>query len=458
MIMGKEHILIVDDEQGIRDQLFWALNTAYEVHRAADPAEAMAAVEEHQPALVILDINLRGADDSREGIDLIGQIIDKEPDTKVIMVTAHGQRENALQCIQRGAYDFFSKPVDIEALKVVISRGLYLRRLEMEHRRLQREIAASAPFGDIVGISPAMRRVFGFIETVAGNDYTVLLSGESGTGKELVARAIHRRSPRQEHTFEAINCGAIPENLLESELFGFEKGSFTDASQRRIGRLEQADGGTIFLDEIGEMPLKLQVKLLRFIEDRTVQRIGSNETKELNLRIVAASNRDLKEEVEAGNFREDLFYRLSVLHIDLPPLRERGEDIVFLANHFLGRFSEENNRKGLRFSTRAVQEMEQAPWSGNVRELENRVKRAIIMAQETTIEPEDLGFGRPEAVPAVEPITLQQVRERAESEHLRRALAAHKWNISRVSREMEVSRTTLYELIEKYGLRRDDHD
>jgi len=453
--MDREQILVVDDEPGIRDQLYWALNSEYQVHRAGTPDEAIAVVDAHAPDLVILDINLGGSDDSREGIDLIGEIIDRRPDTKVVMVTGHGQRDNALACIKRGAYDFFAKPVDVESLKVVISRALYLRRLEMEHRRLRDEVAAEERFGEIVGISESMRRVFTFIESVAGNDYTVLITGESGTGKELVARAIHHRSPRSGYQMAAINCGAIPENLLESELFGFEKGAFTDAAQRRIGRLEQADGGTIFLDEIGEMPLKLQVKLLRFLEDRKVQRIGGNELIELDVRIIAATNVDLKERVEAGAFREDLFYRLSVLHVELPPLRQRGEDIIFLANHFLTAFAEENNRKGLRFSTRAIREIERSPWPGNVRELENRVKRAVILARGKTIEPADLTLDRPDTPESIQPVTLQQVREQAETEHIRRALTAHNWNISRVSRELEISRTTLYELIEKYGLRKD---
>ncbi len=455
--MDRERILVVDDEQGIRDQLYWALNHEYDVHRAANPAETISAVEADPPAVVILDINLGGSDDSHEGIDLIGDILDREADTKIIMVTGHGQRENALQCIERGAYDFFPKPVDIDALKVVIGRALYLRRLEMEHRRLREESAAGS-LGDIVGISEPMRRVFSFIETVAPNDYTVLITGESGTGKELVARAIHRRSPRREHAFAAINCGAIPENLLESELFGFEKGAFTDANQRRIGLLEQANHGTILLDEIGEMPLKLQVKLLRFLEDRQVQRLGGNELIDLDVRIIAATNLDLHEQVESGRFREDLFYRLSVLHVDLPPLRRRGEDIIFLANHFLDKFGDENNRRGLRFSTRALRELEKAEWPGNVRELENRVKRAVIMATGTTIEADDLAFSGLTVLPDSEPVTLQQVREQAEIGHLRRALTAHTLIISRVSRELEVSRTTLYELIEKYNLRRADPD
>jgi len=453
--MEQERILVVDDEQGIRDQLYWALNDTYEVFRAGDPVEALSAVREHRPAVVILDINLRGIDDSRDGIELIPQIIDIESDAKIIMVTGHGQRENALTCIEHGAYDFFPKPVELEALRTVITRGLYLRRLELEHRQLQTGVAAACQFEEIVGTSDSMRKVFSFIETVSRNDYTVLITGESGTGKELVARAIHRLSSRSQKPFMAINCGAIPETLLESELFGFEKGAFTDAHQRRLGHLEQAEGGTILLDEIGEMSVKLQVKLLRFIEDRHIRRIGGTESIGLDVRIFAATNRDLAGEVAAGNFREDLYYRLSVLHIDLPPLRGRGEDVIFLANYFLNRFAVENNRRGLRFSAQAIQAIDRAAWQGNVRELENKVKRAVIMSENRTIQPLDLGFEEP-AEDMAELITLQQVKEHAEQKHLKRALAAHSWNISRVSRELEISRTTLYELIDKYRLRRDE--
>ncbi len=452
----REHVLVVDDEQGIRDQLCWALSEDWEVSTAADVESALAATKEHHPALVILDINLDVTKDSLEGIDLIGHILDIEPTAKIIMVTGHGQKENAIKCIERGAYDFFNKPVEIEELRTVIRRGLYLRRLELEHQRLQSEMMDRQRYGDIIGTSEQMQRVFSFIETVAGNDYTVLVTGESGTGKELVARAVHRRSPRREKPFQAINCGAIPETLLESELFGYEKGAFTDAKERRLGLFEQADGGTVLLDEIGEMSMKLQVKLLRFMEDRKIQRLGGGESIAINVRIIAATNRDLQEEVRAGHFREDLYYRISVLHLALPPLRERGEDIIFLANYFLERFSQENGRKGLKFDSPAIQAINSARWSGNVRELENRVKRAVIMCQGRTVGPVDLGFEPAGKTDEPELITLQQVREHAEREHLKRALIAHNYNISKVSRELETSRTTLYELMDKYGLRKDE--
>ena len=450
--MSKEVILVVDDEQGIRDQLFWALQDTYDIHLAADSATALKVTRESHPAVVTLDIALTGAENEREGIDLIGQILDIDSSIKIVMITAHGQKENALRCLERGAYDFFSKPIDLDQLRVVINRGLYLHRLEQENRRLQTELVDREQFEDIVGSSEQIRQVFSFINTVAATDYTVLITGESGTGKELVAHAVHRRSNRRDKPFVPINCGAIPENLLESELFGHEKGAFTDAVAQKIGKFEQANSGTVFLDEIGELSLKLQVKLLRFLEDRRIERVGGAKLIELNVRIIAATNRRLEEEVAGSRFREDLFYRLSVLHVELPPLRDRGEDVVFLANHFLSKFAQENKRKGLKFSSEAIQAIDRHPWPGNVRELENRVKRAVILSQHKTVAAGDLGLAAPDET-GPELKTLQDVREHAEREYLKKALIAHNWNISKVSRELQTSRTTLYELLEKYNLK-----
>jgi two-component system NtrC family response regulator len=367
--------------------------------------------------VVTLDIALTGAEDEREGIDLIGRILDLDPTIKIVMITAHGQQENALLCLERGAYDFFPKPIDLEQLRVVINRGIYLHHLEGENRRLQTELTARDRFEDIIGTSDKMRQVFDFIKTVAASDYTVLITGESGTGKELVARAIHRNSNRKDDPFVPINCGAIPENLLESELFGHEKGSFTDAVTQKIGKFELANKGTVFLDEIGELSLKLQVKLLRFLEDRRIERIGGTKPIALELRILAATNRRLQEEVAGGSFREDLFYRLSVLHIHLPR-----------------------------------QAIDDHPWPGNVRELENKIKRAVILSQQKTISAADLGLVSP-GEPGPELKTLQDIREHAEKECIKKALVAHDWNISKVSRQLQTSRTTLYELIEKYRLK-----
>lgn len=451
--MNKDKILIVDDEQGIREQLYWALNDQYEVHQAADSKSAINEVKEFRPDVITLDISLTGAEDEREGIDLIGRILDIDSSIKIIMATAHGQKENAMECINRGALDFFAKPIDLDELKVVINRALFLRRLEIENKNLQSELLAKEKFENIIGTSDTMQRVFSFIKTVAGNDYTVLITGESGTGKELVAKAIHRQSNRNEAPFIAINCGAIPENLLESELFGYEKGAFTDAKSQKIGRLEQANSGIVFLDEIGEMSLKLQVKILRFLEDRRIERVGGTESIALDVRIIAATNQELEEQTKLGNFREDLFYRLSVLHKELPPLRERGEDIIFLSNYFLDRFGEDNNRKGLKLSSEAIQAIDSYNWPGNVRELENKIKRAVILSQNKNISPQDIGLGSDEE-PDKPFSTLQEVRECAEMEHLKKALVVADWNISKVSRQLATSRTTLYELIEKYQLKK----
>ncbi len=453
--MEKEKILIVDDEQGIREQLYWALNDQYEVHQAADSKSAIKEVDEFKPAVITLDISLTGAEDEREGIDLIGRFLDIDPSIKIIMATAHGQKENAMECLNRGALDFFAKPVDLDELKVVINRALYLRRLETENKNLQSELLASEKFDDIIGTSDTMQQLFSFIKTVSGNDYTVLITGESGTGKELVARAIHRRSARTEAPFIAINCGAIPENLLESELFGYEKGAFTDAKSQKIGKFEQAHTGTVFLDEIGEMTLKLQVKLLRFLEDQRIERVGGTESIALDVRIIAATNQELEERTKTGAFREDLFYRLSVLHKELPPLRERGEDIIFLGNYFLDKFAKDNKRKGLKLSSEAIQAIDSYKWPGNVRELENKIKRAVILSQHKNISPQDLGLGsNSEDEPDKPFATLQEIRECAEMEHLKKALVVADWNISKVSRQLATSRTTLYELIEKYQLKK----
>jgi len=451
--MEKEKILVVDDEQGIREQLYWALNDQYEVHQASDSKTALREVIEFKPAVITLDISLTGAEDEREGIDLIGRILDTDHSVKIIMVSGHGQKENAIECINRGATDFFTKPIDLDDLKVVINRAIHIYRLEVDNKILQSQLYSKEKFENIIGSSEQMQKLFQFIKTVAENDYTVLITGESGTGKELVARAIHKRSKRRSAPFVAINCGAIPENLLESELFGYEKGAFTDAKSQKIGKFEQAVNGTIFLDEIGEMTLKLQVKLLRFLEDRRIERVGGTQLIELDVRIIAATNQDLEEHAKSGKFREDLFYRLSVLHKELPPLRERGEDIIFLSNYFLDRFGKDNKRKGLKLSSEAIQAIDTYKWPGNVRELENKIKRAVILSQNKNISPQDLNLGSEDEQD--KPFaTLQEVRECAEMEHLKKALVAADWNISKVSRDLATSRTTLYELMEKYQLKK----
>lgn len=451
--MDKPTILIVDDDQGIRSQLKWALADIYTVVEASGRDDALELAGEHAPMVVLQDISLTPREGAAEGLDLIEKYLEINPFSKVIMVTAHGQHENALKAIQMGAYDFFSKPPDLGQLKIMIARGVNVSRLERENSELVSALARLKSFEEIIGDSENMREVYKIIRTVSGSDYTVLITGESGTGKELVAKAIHASSPRAKQPFVTINCGAIPENLLESELFGHEKGAFTDAHAQKRGKFESADRGTIFLDEIGELSLKLQVKLLRVLEDHKIERIGGHEEISLDVRILAATNRDLMQEVKQGSFREDLFYRLSVIAIDIPPLRHRGDDILLLANTFLNRYGRENNKGNLSLTEASARAIVAYKWPGNVRELENKIKRAVIMAQDKKIKPSDLSLPMaPGDVAKAK--TLQEAREETEKACLTESLVRNNWNISRVSRELGTSRTTLYDLIEKYKLRR----
>jgi two-component system NtrC family response regulator len=451
--LEKHSILIVDDEEGIRSQLKWALAEEYNILEAAGVDDAMELATEHSPMIVLQDISLTPREGAAEGLGLIEKYLEINPFCKVIMVTGHGEHKNALKAIRVGAYDFFTKPVDLDQLKIIVERGLNVAQLERENRELISELARIKSFEQIIGESEKMREIYKLIKTVSGSDYTVLITGESGTGKELVANAIHSSSPRSKRPFKTINCGAIPENLLESELFGHEKGAFTDAHVQKRGKFELANGGTIFLDEIGELSLKLQVKLLRVLEDHKIERLGGREEINLDVRMLAASNRDLMKEVKNGAFREDLFYRLSVITIDMPPLRDRGDDILLLATTFLNRYGSENNKPNLSLTEAAARAVAAYPWPGNVRELENKIKRAVIMAQDKKIKPTDLSLPT-SAADAQKSRTLQEAREETEKACLTESLVRNNWNISRVSRELGTSRTTLYDLIEKYKLRK----
>ncbi|MEZ5359008.1 MAG: PEP-CTERM-box response regulator transcription factor [Candidatus Zixiibacteriota bacterium] len=445
-------ILIVDDDEGFRSQLRWALKGEYDVVEAENVEDAIAAANEHRPYVVLQDIALSSREDAAEGLELIGKYLKIQPYCKVMMVTGHGHNENAIAAIGLGAYDFFSKPVDIDQLKIMIRRGTRVAKLEQENNELSARLAQVKSYESLIGDSQAMLEIYRIIDTVSTTDYTVLITGESGTGKELVSKAIHSASPRAKHPFITINCGAIPENLLESELFGHEKGAFTDAHAQKIGKFELADKGTIFLDEIGELSLSLQVKLLRVLEDHKIERIGGREMISLDVRVLAATNRNLLTEVSNGRFREDLYYRLSVIAIDMPPLRDRGDDILLLANTFLKRYGAENGRPNLSYTEAAARSIASYNWPGNVRELENKIKRAVIMAQDKKIKPKDLNL--PTVSGGGERPTLQSVREDAEREYLVESLVRNNWNISRVSREIGTSRTTLYDLIEKYNLKK----
>ena len=445
----RQRILIVDDEEGIRNQLSLALEDDYLVTTAADGDGALTAAREAQPQLILLDISLSPHGGDKEGLELLPQLLEIDRRLKIILVTGHGERENALAAIAAGAYDFYVKPIDLGELKVIIRRGLRLQQLEFENVRLAESLRDRQSFGEIIGDSQSMREVYKIIQTVAPTSYTVLISGESGTGKELVAKAIHRRSECSTQPFVTINCGAIPEALLESELFGHEKGAFTDAVARKIGKFELAHQGTLFFDEIGELSLALQVKLLRFLQDQIIERVGGKEQIQIDVRVIAATNRSLAEEVERKAFREDLFYRLSVIAIDLPPLRARDDDVVLIASHLLNTYAAENKRGKLSFQNDAVAALRLYEWPGNIRELENRIKRAVILSAANRLTATDLGLDQ---LAGQEPRTLAAVRETAEVQHIRAALLRNNWNISRAARDLGTSRTTLYDLLDKYKI------
>ncbi len=452
----KPKLLLVDDDEDIRAQMRWALEAEYQVLQAGDRAGALAAFTEHRPAVCLLDLGLppRPAEPT-EGLSVLAALLEAEPAVKVIIISGQGEKQNALQAIGAGAYDFLSKPVEVEELRIILKRAFHVARLEAEYRRLQQQRQA-ADFEDMLGTSPGMQQVFQIIRKVAPSDAPVLLLGESGTGKEMAGRAIHQRSLRKDGPFIAINCGAIPENLLESELFGHEKGAFTGAHTARPGRFELAHGGTLFLDEIGELPLSLQVKLLRFLQESCVERVGGRKAISVDARVIAATNSDLKAALAAGTFREDLYYRLAVVVLRIPPLRERDGDILLLARAFLERFAAQHHREGLVFDERALRALQEHPWPGNVRELENRIKRAVIMAEGRVIRPADLELAtdrRADESPALP--NLRQARENLERDLVTRALRRHGGRIAPAAAELGISRPTLYELIEKLGLKRE---
>lgn len=450
MIM-KPTLLLVDDDEEIRSQLKWALTEDYQVLTAGDRSEALAAFNQQQPLVTLLDLGLppRPADPD-EGFAALAELLKSDHSAKIVMVTGQGEKGNALRAVGEGAYDFLCKPVDIDELKVILRRACQVAQLEREYRELQQSVSRDG-FEGMIGGSARMNSVFNAIRRVAATEAPVLILGESGTGKEVAAQAIHRQSGRKTGPFIPINCGAIPENLLESELFGHEKGSFTGAHAQRKGRVESADGGTLFLDEIGELPLPLQVKMLRFLQEQTIERVGGRTSIEVDTRVIAATNVDLKKAMAEGSFREDLYYRLAVVTIDLPPLRDRHEDIVVLAKSFLRRFAAENGRSALAFSPSALRALEAHDWPGNVRELENRIKRGVIMAEGRQVGPGDLEL---EVTGISSARTLKDARETAEREVISAALRRNKWKIAPAAAQLEISRPTLYELMEKLGIAR----
>jgi len=446
-------LLLVDDDEAIRTQMKWALSADYEIISAEDRAGAVESFKKKKPAVTLLDLGLppRPADPD-EGLATLAELKTVDEMAKVIVISGQGEKKNALEAVAAGAYDFLCKPIDPDELKLLLKRCIYLADLEREYRKAK-EGQRVTVFEDMLGTSPQMQGVFSFIRKVATTTAPVLLLGESGTGKEMAAVAIHRRGPRKDGPFIPINCNAIPENLLESELFGHEKGSFTGATMQRVGLVETAKGGTLFLDEIGELPPSIQVKLLRFLQEQRFQRVGGRQELASDARVIAATNVDLKAGINQGSFREDLYFRLAVLVISLPPLREREDDAVLLAQEFLQRYAAQNGRANIAFVPEALRAINRHPWPGNVRELQNRIKRAVIMADSKRITEKDLelstGLGFSSST------TLKEARENVEREMVQRALKRNLGRISSAAAELGISRPTLYELMERLGISRE---
>ena len=447
----KPVILIVDDDEEIRTQLKWALTQDFEIAEAEDRTTALARFTEKKPEVVLLDLGLPPhPGNSREGFALLNELQATNPTARVVVITGQGEKENALRAIGEGAYDFFCKPVNVEELKIVIARAFHVGRLEREYQAVQKQFETEG-FEGMLGGSPPVQQVFASVRKLAAADAPVLILGESGTGKEVVALTIHRRSRRGKGPFVAINCGAIPDTLIESELFGHERGAFTGAHAQRPGRIETAEGGTLFLDEIGELPLALQVKILRFLQEQQIERIGGRKPIQVDTRVIAATNVNLEKAMKEGKFREDLFYRLAVVVVQLPPLRERENDVVILGEAFLKRYAAEQGKRKLRFSKEALQALQQYNWPGNVRELENRVKRAVIMSDEVRVTPADLGLTAGSSEP---PMNLKEAREQVEREMVTKVLRKHRGKITPAAAELGISRPTFYELMEKLGVQK----
>ena len=448
--MSERHLLIVEDDPGLQSQMRWCFaDDQVQIAVAANESEAIAAVRRNPPQVVTLDLGLPpDPGGSKVGFGILKNIRSLLPDCKVIVVTGREEHEHAVRAIADGAYDFYQKPIDADTLRFVVERAFRLSDLEAENRRLT---AAQAPnsLAGIISGSKSMHDLCKLVERVAPTDASVLILGETGTGKELVARAIHDLSARSEKPFIAINCAAIPENLLESELFGYEKGAFTGAVARKLGRIEMANGGTLFLDEIGDMPLPLQSKILRFLQERSLERVGGHTLIGVDVRVVCATHRPISEMLAAKSFREDLYFRLAEINVNVPPLRSREGDAVLLAHAFLQRFAPDRK---LRISDDAVSALSRWNWPGNVRELENRVKRASIMADTQQISARDLDLIAGEDADAAFPLNLKQVRDEAEFKAVTRALARADHNLAQASRLLGISRPTLYSLLEKFHI------
>ncbi len=452
-----EKLLIIDDNSDLLQQLKWGLSEDYSVVLAEDVNEGIGLFKRHQPRVVILDLGLPPhVNSSVEGFRGLSELLELDPYVKVIMLTGNSERENALKAMRLGAYDFFPKPPVINELSVIIGRAFHLSNLEEQNRLLQRKIdQKSSESGGMIGQCPEMLSIFSTIKKVAPSDVSIFITGENGTGKELVAQAIHEASLRKKGPFIPINCGAIPDNLLESELFGHEKGSFTGAHATVQGKLQYADKGTLFLDEIGELPFNLQVKLLRFLQEGVIQRVGGRQDIPVDIRTLCATNVDIARAIREGHFREDLYYRISVITIHLPPLRERGDDILMLANYFLRMFKEEYRKKVRRFSSASMDFLKSYEWPGNVRELQNRIQRAILLSDAAALEPSDLGckVDLPTLDEDMQPVVrLREARDKVEREMITAAIDRQNGNVVKAAEELGVSRPTLYDLLKKHNL------
>jgi two-component system NtrC family response regulator len=448
---SKEKLLIVEDDPGLQSQLKWSF-ADFDVVVAEDRDSALAHLRRLEPAVMTLDLGLPPDPGGvSEGFAVLEEVLSLAPDTKVIVVTGHNDRTNAMRAIAMGAYDFYEKPIDPDLLSITITRAARLYQIEQENRRLQTVHGDSALDG-LIASSPEMLKVCRTVEKLAPTDVSTLILGESGTGKEVLVKALHNMSDRSEKRLVAINCAAIPEALLESELFGYEKGAFTGAAKTTQGKIEVANGGMLFLDEVGDLPQPLQAKLLRFLQERVIERIGGRVEIPVDVRVVCATHRDLPELIQAGEFREDLYYRINEATIKVPPLRDRQGDNLLLARAFLEKFALELKRPIKGFTPQAIEAIEAYNWPGNVRELENRVKRAVIMADGNQVSLDDLELPGGEDAAEAEPFNLREVREKAESHAILRALARTDGNVSRTSELLGVTRPTLYNLMKKYAI------
>ncbi|MEO3878735.1 PEP-CTERM-box response regulator transcription factor [Rheinheimera fenheensis] len=438
-------VLVIEDDIGIQKQLKWSL-TDYELVFATDRVSALTQLRRYEPAVVTLDLGLPpDAANASEGLACLNEILATQPECKVVVITGSTDNEHALKAIALGAYDYYQKPIDIDVLNVILARAFKISELEAENRALK---SAGLTSNEIIGNSESILKACRTVEKIAPTEITTLLLGESGTGKEVFARAIHRQSPRNKKSFVAINCASIPENLLESELFGYEKGAFTGANKTTLGKIECANGGTLLLDEIGDMPLSLQAKMLRFLQERVIERVGGRQELEVDVRVICATHRNLADMVAQQSFREDLYYRISEITLTIPPLRERGHDIAVIAKALLHKFNQEFNTQVQGFNDNALQAMLAYHWPGNIRELQNKLKSAVILADSKYISAEDLGL----ASQHIKTDTLRKVRELAETQAIRHAYTLANGNLSKTADSLGITRPTLYALIDKYRL------